>query len=72
MAPTPTQIATYESDCTSYNRTVDAWKTAQKQVADFNALLTKNKLQPLSVPPTQVKPAACNFLPAAAPKVAAR
>jgi hypothetical protein len=72
MAPTPTQIATYESDCTSYNRTVDAWKTAQKQVADFNALLTKNKLQPLSVPPTQVKPAACNFLPTAAPKVAAR
>ena len=25
MAPTPTQIATWESDCSNYNRTVDAW-----------------------------------------------
>ena len=26
MAPTPTQIATWENDCTDYNRTTAAWK----------------------------------------------
>ena len=44
MAPTPTQIATWESDCGNYNRTVAAWKAMQKQqIADFNALLAKNQ-----------------------------
>jgi len=63
MAPTPTQIATWESDCAHYNRTVDAWKTAQKSVADFNALLTKNSLQGLKIDPSKVTAATCTFKP---------
>ena len=30
MAPTPTQIATWESDCSNYNRTMAAWKDTQQ------------------------------------------
>jgi photosystem II stability/assembly factor-like uncharacterized protein len=63
MAPTPTQIATWEKDCTDYNRTVADWKAAQKQVADFNAVLVKNQLQPLSLAPTKLSDAACSFKP---------
>jgi len=63
MAPTPTQISTWEKDCTDYNRTVDAWKAAQQQVTDFNAVLTKNQLQPLTIPPTKLTDATCTFKP---------
>ena len=63
MAPTPTQISTWEKDCTDYNRTVDAWKSAQQQVTDFNAVLTKNQLQPLTIPPTKLTDATCTFKP---------
>jgi photosystem II stability/assembly factor-like uncharacterized protein len=65
MAPTPTQIATWESDCTNLNRTVDAWKAAQKQLADFNAVLTKNNLQPLKIAPTKLTNSPCTFKVAA-------
>jgi hypothetical protein len=61
MAPTPTQIATWESDCTNYNRTVDSWKATQKQIADFNALLVKNNLQKLTVAPTKLAESSCSF-----------
>ena len=64
MAPTPTQIATWESDCSNYNRTVAAWKAMQKQdIADFNAVLAKNHLQELTVAPTKLTDATCSFKP---------
>ncbi len=62
MAPTPTQITTWESDCRDYNGTVAAWKALQKQqVADFNAVLAKNHLQELNVAPTKLTDASCSF-----------
>jgi hypothetical protein len=61
MAPTPTQISTWESDCTGYNRTVAAWKAMQPQIADFNALLAKNNLQKLNVAPTKLAESSCSF-----------
>ena len=70
MAPTPTQIATWESSCPKYNSTLDAWKAAaQKQLADFNALLTRNNLQPLTIPPTKLTSSSCSvFTPQPATK----
>jgi photosystem II stability/assembly factor-like uncharacterized protein len=65
MAPTPSQIATWESDCKSYDQTVDAWKAAQKQIADFNALVIKNNLKPLTVVPSKLAEPTCSFTPAA-------
>lgn len=61
MAPTPTQIATYENDCNNYNRTVTAWRAAQKQITDFNVVLAKNHLQELSVTPTELTDPVCSF-----------
>ena len=63
MAPTPTQISTWEKDCTAYNRTVDAWKAAQQQITDFNALLAKNQLQQLTTAPTRLTESSCTFKP---------
>jgi hypothetical protein len=70
MAPTPTQIATWESECPKYNRTVAAWKDLQKQIADFNAALAKNNLQQLTVPPTKLTDSSCSFGPARTTAVA--
>ncbi|MFZ0212961.1 MAG: hypothetical protein WAL55_09655 [Candidatus Acidiferrales bacterium] len=62
MAPTPTQIATWESDCRNYNRTVDAWMAMQKQdIANFNAVLAKDQLQVLNVAPTKLTGSSCSF-----------
>jgi photosystem II stability/assembly factor-like uncharacterized protein len=61
MAPTPTQIATWEDDCRNYNRTVTAWKAIQPQIADFNALLAKNHLQELNVAPIKLTEPVCSF-----------
>ena len=62
MAPTPAQIATWESDCGNYNRTVTAWRAMQKQdIADFNALLTKNHLQELNVVFSNLTDESCSF-----------
>jgi photosystem II stability/assembly factor-like uncharacterized protein len=63
MTPTPTQVATWESDCTKYNRTVDAWKAAQKQIVDFNAVLTKNRQQQITSAPTKLTDSSCKFKP---------
>ena len=67
MAPTKAQIDTWESDCKNYNTTVTAWKTMLSQdVVAFNALLSKNHLQPLTVTPTKLSAPSCTFtLPAA-------
>ena len=61
MAPTPTQIATWESDCRNYNRTVAAWSGAKKQIADFNVVLAKNHLQELNIPSSKVADPPCSF-----------
>ncbi|MFP5229215.1 MAG: WD40/YVTN/BNR-like repeat-containing protein [Acidobacteriota bacterium] len=63
MAPTPTQIATWESDCKDYDRTVDAWKSAQQQITDFNVLLVKSQMKPLTLTPTKLTSASCSFDP---------
>jgi hypothetical protein len=68
MAPTPTQIATWESGCTSYNRTVAAWKAAQQQITDLNAELAKNHLQELNIAPTKLTDSSCSFKPELSPK----
>jgi photosystem II stability/assembly factor-like uncharacterized protein len=61
IAPTATQIATWESDCNNLKRTTAEWKAAQQQIADFNALLTKNQLQELKVGPAMVADEPCSF-----------
>jgi len=63
MAPTPTQIATWESDCGNSNRTVTAWKAVQQQIIDFNAVLSKNHLQELNIAPTKLSDSPCTFKP---------
>ena len=70
-APTQAQIDTWLSDCKEYNRTVAAWKTMQsKDLADFNALLTKNNLKPLQVTPTALPAPPCTFTMSPAPPAA--
>ncbi|MGH9736829.1 MAG: hypothetical protein ACRD8A_19840, partial [Candidatus Acidiferrales bacterium] len=62
MTPTPTQIATWESDCHNYNRTVTAWNDLQKQqIAAFNTLLAKDNLQQLDVASTKLADPVCSF-----------
>ena len=69
MAPTSTQIDTWQSDCKNYNRTVAAWKELQPKITDFNALLAKSNLQPLTVPSAKLTAGSCSFMPEAARKV---
>jgi photosystem II stability/assembly factor-like uncharacterized protein len=68
MAPTPTQITTWKADCSESNRTVEAWKGAQQQISDFNALLVKNQLHTLTVEPTKLTNAPCSIGPEKAKK----
>jgi photosystem II stability/assembly factor-like uncharacterized protein len=63
MAPTPTQIATWEKDCNDLNRTRTAWMDARKQIDDFNSVLVKNNLQAMKVAPTKLTASACGFTP---------
>ncbi len=70
MPPTPTQIATWESDCRNYNRTVAAWKNMQQQITDFNAVLVRNQQQRLTFSPTKLTAAtSCSFAPEVSRKV---
>ncbi|WP_348264807.1 hypothetical protein P8935_09775 [Telmatobacter sp. DSM 110680] len=62
MAPTPTQIATWESDCNDLNHTVDAWRNLQQQASSFNALLARNQLHELTLTPTKLTVGACSFV----------
>jgi photosystem II stability/assembly factor-like uncharacterized protein len=68
MAPTPTQTATWESDCTHYNSTNAAWKEARKQVVEFNAVLAKNNLPAITLEPSKLTDEVCSFMPQAATK----
>jgi hypothetical protein len=63
MAPTATRIATWESDCNEYNRTVAAWKNIQQPITDFNAVLGKNQLHAITLEPTKLTDASCSFGP---------
>ena len=69
MAPTPTQIATWESDCNSLNRTTAAWTSMQQQITSFNELLARNQLQELKPAPTRLTGGSCNFTPDASSNV---
>jgi hypothetical protein len=69
MAPTSTQIDTWQNDCKNYNRTVAAWKELQPKITDFNALLAKSNLQPLTVPSAKLTAGSCSFMPEATRKV---
>ncbi len=60
MAPTPTQVATWQLDCTNLNRTNEAWRAAQKDIAGFNAVLVKNHLQEIKPISTQMNDASCS------------
>ena len=68
MAPTSTQIATWKSDCTNYNRTRTAWDGMARQIANFNAVLAKNNLQTLELAPSKLTAATCTFGPDARKK----
>jgi photosystem II stability/assembly factor-like uncharacterized protein len=63
MTPTPTQIATWESDCSKYNRTIDAWRAMYQQLVSFNAVLARNNLQQLKIEPTKLTDVSCSFGP---------
>ncbi|HZZ37915.1 MAG TPA: hypothetical protein VFE06_02210, partial [Acidobacteriaceae bacterium] len=63
MAPTPTQIATWESDCRNYNRTLAAWNNMQRQFTEFNAVLTRNQLHELTPERTKLADASCSVAP---------
>jgi len=60
MAPTPAQVATWQHDCSEYNRTVAAWKAMQTQdLAAFNKVLSQNNLQTITVTPTPLTDPSC-------------
>ena len=61
MAPTPTQISSWETACTNYNNTVAAWKAMPSQVTELNALLEKNHLSAITIPPTKLDEMSCSF-----------
>lgn len=70
-APTQSLIDTWVADCKQFTTTVAAWKTMQSQdLAAFNALLSKNNLKPLQVPPTALIVPPCPFTAPAAPVAA--
>ncbi len=68
MAPTPTQVTTWQKDCTDLNRTTSAWEDALKQVTDFNAILVKNNLQEMKIAHTKLAVSTCSFMPEPAKK----
>jgi hypothetical protein len=63
MAPTPTQIATWESDCTNLKRTRAAWVGLQPQIAALNSDLAKNSLTEIKSAPTRLIDTSCTFMP---------
>jgi photosystem II stability/assembly factor-like uncharacterized protein len=63
MAPTPTQIATWKSDCADYNRTKTAWDAMQQTITNFNASLASNHLEAIKLVPSKLTAASCSFSP---------
>jgi hypothetical protein len=72
MAPTPTQLASWQADCTEYNRTRTAWADIQKEIAAFNAVLVANHMQELKVAPTKLTAESCTAMSAATTARAAK
>ena len=61
-APTQSQIDTWEDACKKYDVTVAEWKKVQSQdLVAFNALLSKNNLDPLQVAPSTLIDPPCTF-----------
>jgi len=61
-APTQAEIDSWQTDCKDYSATVAAWKKMQTQdLATFNALLSKNNLQPLQLTSTKLTVPPCGF-----------
>jgi photosystem II stability/assembly factor-like uncharacterized protein len=63
MAPTPTQIATWKSDCADYNRTKTAWDGMQQTIATLNATLASNQLETIKLVPSKLTALSCSFGP---------
>ena len=61
MAPTPTQIATWESDCTSYNRTVAAWKALQNRDHRLQRGVGQKSPAAITAAPTKLTDSSCSF-----------
>ena len=76
MAPTKSQIDTWEADCKNYSATVVAWKAMLGvDLVSFNNQLTKNGTAALKIPATALTvPASCAFMApgAAAPATTGR
>ncbi|HKV24322.1 MAG TPA: hypothetical protein VJN93_06995 [Candidatus Acidoferrum sp.] len=67
-APTQTQIDTWEADCKDFNTTTAAWKKMESQdLAAFNELLGKSRLNLLQLAPTALTDLACTFKTPATP-----
>lgn len=61
MAPTPAQVATWESACRHYNQTVTAWNQMKTQtLVAFNQLLEQNHLQAITVSSTPLADPGCH------------
>ena len=76
MAPTKSQIDTWESDCKNFNATVVAWKAVLGvDLVSFNDQLTKAGKPAMKIAPSAMKvQASCTFAPAtvAAPATTGR
>jgi len=64
MPPTKAQVNTLESACNEFTGTANGWKSMlDKDLIEFNSLLTKNNLPPLKLNPTAVMaPPSCAFV----------
>ncbi len=65
MPPTKAEVDTWESGCSEFTATLDAWKTMLgADVVNFNSLLTKNNLTPLKITQSagMTVPVSCKFV----------
>ena len=74
MAPTKSQIDTWDTFCKDFTKTVNAWKVMQAvDLASFNSELTKNGKPALKITPSALKaPATCAVVGPATPAAGAR
>ncbi|HYX27200.1 MAG TPA: hypothetical protein VE863_01440 [Pyrinomonadaceae bacterium] len=63
MPPTKAEIDTWESGCNEFTATANSWKSMTSTIAEFNTLLTNNKLTSLKLTATAVTaPPSCKFI----------
>jgi hypothetical protein len=64
MPPTKAEVDTWESACSEFTATANAWKTMlDVDLVGFNSLLVKNNVTPLKITSTAVTvPASCKFV----------